>query len=108
MRLAMQAGKHHVVQRSFEAILRLIELLDRDKEGDEKPLDEMDEEELHESMTRTVVRIIFDRPDAGVAILEELGWKLEPPDEPLEEAALPSVCEAVDARLPGLFPTRSG
>ena len=103
LRLAIAAGKHHVVQRSIEAIIRLIELADRGKEDQEKSTDDMDDEELEESMTKAVVRVIWDHPDAAVVILEELGWRLDPPEEPMEEEAFPSVCENVEQRLPGLF-----
>lgn len=108
LRLAIAAGKHHVAQRSIEAILRLIELTDRGKEGQEKSADDKTDEELHDYIVHMFVREIWNQPQIAVVVLEELGWKLKPPDELPPETTLETVRENVEQRLPGLFSSVTG
>lgn len=101
IRVAIVAGKHHVVQRR-KAMLRLMELVDRNQPNQGDQIRNMREDELREFMTREFVHKIYREPEVGIVPLEVLGFKVERPDEPPVES-LPAVCEAVRQRLPGLF-----
>ncbi len=103
LKLATMAGKHHVVQRSFEAMLRLLEVVDRSQPDPCHQFDNMSREELGEFMTREFVHRIWREPDIGIVPLEALGFKVEPPEELPPVESLSAVCDAVRQRLPGLF-----
>jgi hypothetical protein len=101
LRVAAVAGKHHVLQRSFEALLRLMELADRSQQDSQKREPATDEE-LREFIIRELVHNVWREPDVGIVALEALGFKVEPPDEPLPAESLDAACDVVRQR-PGLF-----
>lgn len=103
MRLAIQAGKHHVVQRSFEALIRLVELTDRGKEGQENSPDQMTDEELDQSIANLMIKQLWKQPEIAAVIIEELGGSVELPAQPCAEEDLETVGENVRQRLPGPF-----
>jgi len=104
--LAGASGKFQVVQRSLEAILRLIEVVDRDEKGQGEHSGHMSVEEMQESLVKSLVTAVWKDPDVGVLVLEELGWKLEPPAETVGADAVRGVCQRVKERKPGLFARR--
>lgn len=103
LRLAHMAGKHHVVLRSFEALLRLMETVDATEQAVRAPLESLSDEQLRDRLDQSVIELIWAKPQIGVVVLEELGWKLEPPSEVVSRDAMPALVERVMQRLPGLF-----
>ena len=103
LQVANVAGKHHIIQRSFEAMLRLMELADR-SEGDRRKLyDTMSNKELEEFLVREIVNQIWKQPDIAVVVLEKMGWTLLPPDVPPSTAAIEPTCAEIRQRFPGVF-----
>ena len=103
IRLAVAAGKHHVAQRSIEAIIRLIELTDRSKAVQEGDPDDKTDEELEEYLRDMMIRQLWRQPEIAAVIIEELGGTVELPPEPLAEEELRAVGENVRERVPGLL-----
>lgn len=103
IRVAIVAGKHHVVQRSFEAMLRLMELVDRNQPNQGEQISNMRNDEIREFMTKEFVQQIYREPEIGIVPLEVLGFTVERPNEPPPVESLAAVREAVRQRLPGLF-----
>ena len=105
LRLAHLAGKHHVVQRSFEGMLRLMSVLDTHQNTRSKSLDEMTDRELQAFITQAFVERLWANPEIGVAVLERMGWTLTPPDASKQLAFEGSAVGDVQRRLMGLLRT---
>ena len=108
LKLAHLAGKHHIVQRSFEAMLKLLNLVDVNHENRQKSLDAMTEGELKSFVNELLIERIWGNPEVAVVVLERLGWELKPPTEEVSRKELGTVVRDIQQRLIGLLKIPSG
>ena len=102
LRLAQISGKHHLIQRSFEVLLRLLEVVDRTK-AQQPDFDGMDDEQLEDAMSNHTAQFLWSHPSIAVLLLEEQGWKLEPPSEGDLIAEPLALTDQTVAKLAGLY-----
>lgn len=105
LKLASLSGKHHLIQRSFEAMLRMMELADReDKESQSQAAtSQLTHEQLQEFLENQLARMLFQQPDIAVVVLEKFGWQCEPPVEPLSPVALSAASTDLQPQFQRLF-----
>ena len=81
---ARDSGKEHLVQRSLETMAHFIGATDKNQSA-QRSAGEMPNEQARGLIMEHVVRAIFEDPDLAAQILGELGWRVEPPEDPTEE-----------------------
>jgi hypothetical protein len=99
LKLANMAGKHHIVQRSFEAMLRLMHFVDANQAPLHDSLDRMTGEQLDTFIDERMVERLWSRPEAAAVVLEKLGWTLVPPDEEVRRECLGTLVGEIQERL---------
>lgn len=81
---AGDAGKHYLVARGLQTVLKLIDGCNELRDVRPQPV-ELSDQDLHRTMLESVERIVQENPILAVSAARRLGWDVIPPPETLQE-----------------------